>query len=313
MLFVFMTFATKQDNLNVYQNKDGNSSYTVESESETEKKVVSNTYMNTDINFSMQIPDGWKHITKDGYDTFVHSASASSIQIQVMNYYPMVNNASADSLSETYSSMGMQITEFEYMSNNSYYVIYQSQGMSGITDYIEYVIWDRQHVAKIVVTFNDENYDKLKDEIWYCLDSVSWDYEEPITDGYRLIYQLDGDFEYAMPDQWTNASSDSSFYFELQNQPDVACLIRRIKKILPEKTIWMYTGYTYDKDLIPGGCRYSKNTDEILDNIDILVDGRFIEEKKNIRLNFRGSENQRIIDMKRTRNTGKIILSNLNN
>ena len=108
--------------------------------------------------------------------------------------------------------MGMQITEFEYMSDNSYYVIYQSQGMSGITDYIEYVIWDRQHVAKIVVTFNDENYDKLKDEIWYCLDSVSWDYEEPITDGYRLIYQLDGDFEYAMPDQWTNASSDSSFY-----------------------------------------------------------------------------------------------------
>lgn len=212
MLFVFMTFATKQDNLNVYQNKDGNSSYTVESESETEKKVVSNTYMNTDINLSMQIPDGWKHITKDGYDTFVHSASASSIQIQVMNYYPMVNNASADSLSETYSSMGMQITEFEYMSDNSYYVIYQSQGMSGITDYIEYVIWDRQHVAKIVVTFNDENYDKLKDEIWYCLDSVSWDYEEPITDGYRLIYQLDGDFEYAMPDQWTNASSDSSFY-----------------------------------------------------------------------------------------------------
>ena len=59
--------------------------------------------------------------------------------------------------------MGMQITEFEYMSDNSYYVIYQSQGMSGITDYIEYVIWDRQHVAKIVVTFNDENYDKLKE------------------------------------------------------------------------------------------------------------------------------------------------------
>ena len=75
----------------------------------------------------------------------------------------------------------------------------------------------------------------------------------------------------------------------------------------------MYTGYTYDKDLIPGGCRYSEYTDEILDHIDVLVDGRFIEEKKNIRLNFRGSENQRIIDMKRTRNTGKIILSNLNN
>ena len=101
MLFVFIVFATKQDNLNVYNG--GNSTYTVESESETEKEVVSNTYMNKDIDLSMQIPDGWQHVTKDGYDTYVHSASASSIQIQVMAYYPMVNNATAESLSETYS------------------------------------------------------------------------------------------------------------------------------------------------------------------------------------------------------------------
>ena len=84
MLTVFIVFATKQDNLNVYNG--GNSTYTVESESETEKKVVSNTYMNKDIDLSMQIPDGWQHVTKDGYDTYVHSASASSIQIQVMAY-----------------------------------------------------------------------------------------------------------------------------------------------------------------------------------------------------------------------------------
>ena len=210
MLTVFIVFATKQDNLNVYNG--GNSTYTVESESETEKEVVSNTYMNKDIDLSMQIPDGWQHVTKDGYDTYVHSASASSIQIQVMAYYPMVNNATAESLSETYSQRGMEITEFQYMSYNSYYLIYQSQGMSGITDYIEYVIWDRSHVAKVVVTFNDENYEKLKDEIWHCLDSISWQYEDPITDGYRLVYQLDGDFEYAVPDQWTTGSSDSSFY-----------------------------------------------------------------------------------------------------
>ena len=155
MLFVFIVFATKQDNLNVYNG--GNSTYTVESESETEKEVVSNTYMNKDIDLSMLIPDGWQHVTKYGYVTYVQSASASSIQIQVMAYYPMVNNATAESLSETYSQRGMEITEFQYMSDNSYYLIYQSQGMSGITDYIENVIWDRSHVAKVVVTFNDEN------------------------------------------------------------------------------------------------------------------------------------------------------------
>lgn len=101
--------------------------------------------------------------------------------------------------------------------------------------------------------------------------------------------------------------------FEPSNQRELIKLIRRVKKECPKKTIWMYTGFTYDQDLIPGGCRYTDVTDEILDNIDILVDGRFVEELKNILLNFRGSKNQRIIDMKETRKNGNVILSELNN
>ena len=101
--------------------------------------------------------------------------------------------------------------------------------------------------------------------------------------------------------------------FELSNQPEVAKLILRVKKELPEKNIWMYTGFVYDQDLIPGGRRYTDVTDDILDNIDILVDGRFVQELKNIMLNFRGSSNQRIIDMKKTRETGAVVLSPLNN
>ena len=75
----------------------------------------------------------------------------------------------------------------------------------------------------------------------------------------------------------------------------------------------MYTGFTYDKDLVSGGKRYSAVTDEILDSIDVLVDGRFKEELKNISLNFRGSSNQRIIDMKKTRKSEQVVLSELNN
>ncbi len=102
--------------------------------------------------------------------------------------------------------------------------------------------------------------------------------------------------------------------FEISNQYEIIKLIRRLKKELPQKNIWMYTGFTYDKDLQPGGIRYIECTDEILDNIDILVDGKFIEELKNISLNFRGSENQRIIDMKSTRrHNQKVVLSSLNN
>ena len=101
--------------------------------------------------------------------------------------------------------------------------------------------------------------------------------------------------------------------FEPSNQKTLIGLIRRVKREMPNKNIWIYTGFTYDKDLIPGGCRYIECTDEILDNTDILVDGRFEKQLKNICLNFRGSSNQRIIDMRATRQNGKIELSPLNN
>ena len=101
--------------------------------------------------------------------------------------------------------------------------------------------------------------------------------------------------------------------FEISNQRVLVNLIRKIKTEMPEKNIWIYTGFTYDNDLIKGGCRYIECTDEILDSIDILVDGKFVEELKNICLNFRGSSNQRIIDMKATRKNGEVKLSPLNN
>lgn len=101
--------------------------------------------------------------------------------------------------------------------------------------------------------------------------------------------------------------------FEQSNQREIVKLIRRIRTELPDRNIWIYTGFTYDKDLVKGGCRYIECTDEILDNTDILVDGKFVEELKKITLKFRGSSNQRIIDMRKTRASGNVILSELNN
>ena len=99
--------------------------------------------------------------------------------------------------------------------------------------------------------------------------------------------------------------------FEPANQEVLVTLIRRIRSELPGKTIWMYTGFIYDKDLIPGCRRYTAAYDQILDNIDILVDGSYVEELRNITLKFRGSENQRILDMKKTIAAGKITLAQL--
>ena len=101
---------------------------------------------------------------------------------------------------------------------------------------------------------------------------------------------------------------------EPENQEPVLQLLRRIKKELPDKNVWAYTGYVYDRDLVPGGKRFIDGvTRELLESIDILIDGRFVEELKNLMLNFRGSSNQRIIKMKETLKTGKVVLSELNN
>ena len=101
---------------------------------------------------------------------------------------------------------------------------------------------------------------------------------------------------------------------EPENQEPVLRLLRRIKKELPDKNVWAYTGYVYDRDLVPGGKRFIDGvTRELLESIDILIDGRFVEELKNLMLNFRGSSNQRIIKMKETLETGKVVLSELNN
>ena len=95
---------------------------------------------------------------------------------------------------------------------------------------------------------------------------------------------------------------------EPENQRGLINLLRRIRKELPEKTIWVYSGYVYE-DFSEGGRAHCEVTEELLSLCDILVDGPFIAEKKNISLRFRGSENQRIIDLKKTRAEGKVILA----
>lgn len=96
--------------------------------------------------------------------------------------------------------------------------------------------------------------------------------------------------------------------FEPENQPTVCQILARIRQAYPSKSLWSYTGYTLDKDLVPGGAKYTEDTDQILSLLDVLVDGRFEEGKKDISLLFRGSSNQRIIDMPRTIREGNIIL-----
>lgn len=96
--------------------------------------------------------------------------------------------------------------------------------------------------------------------------------------------------------------------FEPENQRELIKLLSKVRAEYPQKDIWSYTGFVYDKDLLKGQRKYTEVTDEFLSYLKVLVDGPFIAEQKNISLYFRGSENQRVIDMQKTLKDGKVVL-----
>ena len=97
--------------------------------------------------------------------------------------------------------------------------------------------------------------------------------------------------------------------FEPCNQRALVPFLRRVRARYPDKTIWAYSGFTLDRELtVDGSHPRCEVTDEMLSMLDVLVDGRYVDELRNISLRFRGSSNQRIIDMNLTRRAGQIVL-----
>ena len=91
---------------------------------------------------------------------------------------------------------------------------------------------------------------------------------------------------------------------EPKNQQGILNLVSRIREELPEKTIWCYSGFTFEKLMTPGEYPHTEITENILRMVDVLVDGLFVEELKQLTLRFRGSSNQRLIDLKKTFGNG---------
>lgn len=96
--------------------------------------------------------------------------------------------------------------------------------------------------------------------------------------------------------------------FEPENQGPIVELLRQVKATYPEKSVWAFSGYLFDRDILPGKLGNPAITREYLGYLDVLVDGPFVEAKKDLALRFRGSSNQRLIDVPKTLKEGKIVL-----
>ena len=141
-----------------------------------------------------------------------------------------------------------------------------------------------------------------------CFNEIAWDfaYGDPFTPA--VEQEL---LELMAPDYISGMTLLGGEPFEPANQRALLPFLRRVKEQYPQKTLWCFSGYTFEEltGKQASRCR-CETTDEMLSLLDVLVDGRFELEKKNIRLRFRGSENQRLIDMNKTREAGSIVLWN---
>ncbi len=138
-----------------------------------------------------------------------------------------------------------------------------------------------------------------------CFNAETWDFNfgEPFT---REIE--DKIIEELAPDYIDGFSLLGGEPFEPQNQKVLLPFLRRIKDKYPQKGVWCYTGYLFDKELKSESRARCEYTDEMLSLIDVLVDGEFVQELYDISLQFKGSTNQRIIDVQKSIAKGQIVL-----
>ena len=141
-----------------------------------------------------------------------------------------------------------------------------------------------------------------------CFNPETWSFEygKPFTketEGYII--------ECLTPDYIDGLSLLGGEPFEPQNQEVLLPFLRRVKNELPNKNIWCYTGYLFDRELLCESRARCEFTDEMLSLIDVIVDGEFVQALHDISLAFRGSSNQRIIDVQKSLETGEVKLHNL--
>ena len=139
-----------------------------------------------------------------------------------------------------------------------------------------------------------------------CFNPETWDFNYGKTFDDAVENEM---FKYLEPAFIKGLTLLGGEPMEPENQRGLLPFVKKVKeKFGNTKNIWCYTGFVYDKDLLDGGRAHTEVTDELLSYIDVLVDGPFVESLKNLTLKFRGSSNQRIIDLNKTNQEKQVVL-----
>ena len=137
-----------------------------------------------------------------------------------------------------------------------------------------------------------------------CFNQCAWDFNYGKKFTEKEEQQI---IDYMNHDYISGLSLLGGEPLEPKNQEGLLPLIKKVKEKFPNKNIWCYTGFDFEKDVVGKMAKNNETTRELLKYIDIIVDGKFEEDKKDLKLQFRGSSNQKIVDVKKSLKTGQIV------
>ena len=138
-----------------------------------------------------------------------------------------------------------------------------------------------------------------------CFNEVAWDFDYGLPFTQETVDEI---LKMMKPNHIKGLTLLGGEPFEPQNQPAILDLLRQVKGAYPDKSIWAYSGYIFETDILAGRLGPKEITDEYVRHLDVLVDGPFIQSRKNLSLRFRGSDNQRLIDVKASLAKGETVL-----
>ena len=138
-----------------------------------------------------------------------------------------------------------------------------------------------------------------------CFNAEAWDFDYGQPFDQSVIDRILEDLSPAYVKGLTLLGGEP---FEPRNQGPILELLRQVKARYPGKSIWAFSGYLFDRDILPGRLGDPAVTREYLSYLDVLVDGPFVEARKNLTLRFRGSDNQRLIDVPASLRSGTVVL-----
>lgn len=138
-----------------------------------------------------------------------------------------------------------------------------------------------------------------------CFNEIAWDFEYGKEFDEKTMERL---IEALRPDYVRGLTLLGGEPMEYRNQLGLLPFIRRVREELPNKDIWCFSGYLFDTQIRDEMCKKWEVTRELVSYIDVMVDGKFMEELKDITLRFRGSSNQRIIDVPKSLASGNVVL-----